>query len=46
VPSPAGPGGGAGLGGVTIAPNAEAWAVGAYNTRSSSNQTLIEHYTP
>jgi hypothetical protein len=46
VPSPAGLGGGAGLGGVTIAPDGEAWAVGSFNTSSSANQTLIEHYTP
>jgi hypothetical protein len=46
APTPAGPGGNAGLGGVTIAPDGEAWAVGAYNSSTSANQTLIEHYTP
>ena len=43
APSRAGSGGGAGLGGVTTAPDGEAWAVGAYNTSSSSNRTLIDH---
>ena len=46
APNPAGSGGNAGLGGATVAPDGEAWAVGAYNTSSSSNMTLVEHYTP
>jgi hypothetical protein len=46
APTPAGPGGNAGLGGVTVAPDGQAWAVGAYNTSSSSNMTLIESYKP
>lgn len=44
--NPSASGGNAGLGGVTVAPDGEAWAVGAYSTSSSSNMTLVEHYTP
>jgi hypothetical protein len=46
VPNPSADGGNAGLGGVTVAPDGEAWAVGADSTSSSSNMTLVEHYTP
>ena len=38
APSSAGSGGGAGLGGVTTAPDGEAWTIGAYNTSSSSSE--------
>jgi hypothetical protein len=46
TPNPAGPGGSAGFGGVTIAPSGQAWAVGVYATSSSANRTLIERFVP
>jgi hypothetical protein len=34
------------LGGVTVLPGGEAWAVGAFTTSTSANQALIERYVP
>jgi hypothetical protein len=44
--SPGGSGGTGGFGGVTVLPDGQAWAVGAYTTSSSSNRALIERYVP
>ncbi|HJP77457.1 MAG TPA: alkaline phosphatase family protein [Pseudonocardiaceae bacterium] len=46
TPNPGGAGGDNGFGGIAAAPNATVWAVGAYRTASSSNETLIERYVP
>jgi hypothetical protein len=46
TPSPGGSGGTGGFGGVTVTPDGQAWAVGAFTTSSSANQALIEHYVP
>jgi hypothetical protein len=46
APNPGGSDGGGGFGGVSTLPDNSAWAVGAYNTATSSNQTLIERFVP
>jgi hypothetical protein len=43
LPTP-NPGVNNGLGGVSVAPNGDLWAVGSYKTGTSSNRTLIEQY--
>jgi hypothetical protein len=46
APNPGGSDGGGGFGGVSTLPDGSAWAVGAYNTATSSNQSLIERFVP
>jgi hypothetical protein len=46
TPNPGGAGGDNGFGGIAAAPNGTVWAVGAYHTANSSNETLIERYVP
>ena len=46
TPAPGGAGGTGGFGGVTVTDGGQAWAVGAYTTSSSANQSLIERWVP
>jgi hypothetical protein len=46
TPNPGGAGGDNGFGGIAATPGGPVWAVGAFKTSSSANQTLIERYVP
>lgn len=45
-PNPGGAGGDNGFGGISATPEGPVWAVGAFKTSASANQTLIERFVP